>query len=89
MAMAARDGSSRTKNVGTVEIDVELCKGCELCVPACPEHVLAMIPELNHKGWPVVALVEPGCTGCTICARVCPDGVFTVFRERERKSPAT
>jgi 2-oxoglutarate ferredoxin oxidoreductase subunit delta len=76
------------KNVGTVEIDRELCKGCELCVPACPEGVLAMIPELNGKGWPVVVLAKPGCTGCTICARVCPDGVFTVWRDQPLRESA-
>ena len=73
------------KTVGTVTIAAELCKGCDLCVVVCPEHVLAMTPALNAKGWPVVALVAEGCTGCTLCADVCPDGVFTVYREeRER-----
>lgn len=70
------------KNSGTVEINRELCKGCELCVPACPEQVLAITPELNAKGWHVIELARPGCTGCTICARVCPDGVFTVWRDQ-------
>jgi 2-oxoglutarate ferredoxin oxidoreductase subunit delta len=68
------------KTVGTVDIAEQLCKGCNLCVPACPESVLAMTTTLNEKGWPVVALVESGCTGCTMCALACPDGVFTVYR---------
>jgi 2-oxoglutarate ferredoxin oxidoreductase subunit delta len=70
-----------SKPVGTVDIAEELCKGCDLCVPVCPESVLAMTTRPNRKGWPVVELVGPGCTGCTLCADVCPDGVFTVYRD--------
>jgi 2-oxoglutarate ferredoxin oxidoreductase subunit delta len=66
---------------GTVEIEVDLCKGCDLCVVVCPENVLEMTDEMNVKGWPVVVLARPGCTGCALCARACPDGVFTVFQD--------
>lgn len=69
------------KTVGTVAINEHLCKGCDLCVVVCPEHVLAMTDRLNSKGWPIVALISDGCTGCTLCADVCPDGVFTVYRQ--------
>ena len=31
---------STIKSRGTVTIDVEHCKGCELCIPACPPEVL-------------------------------------------------
>jgi 2-oxoglutarate ferredoxin oxidoreductase subunit delta len=71
-----------TRPAGTVDIAEELCKGCDLCVVVCPEHVLAMTTRTNRKGWCVVELVGPGCTGCTLCADVCPDGVFTVFRDK-------
>jgi 2-oxoglutarate ferredoxin oxidoreductase subunit delta len=76
------------KTVGTVAIDEHLCKGCDLCVVVCPEHVLGMTERLNSKGWPIVALIADGCTGCTLCADVCPDGVFTVYRE-ERAGAAS
>ena len=64
---------------GTVVIDVERCKGCELCVPACPPHVLTMSDALNARGfaYPVLA---PGCTGCRACHEICPDFVFEVFK---------
>ena len=64
---------------GTVVIDVERCKGCELCVPACPPKVLRMSTSTNAKGFHVPELY-PGCTGCTACQIVCPDFVFEVFR---------
>ena len=64
---------------GTVTIDRERCKGCELCIPACPPHVLTMSAEVNTTGYrfPVLA---PGCTGCRACHAVCPDFVFEVFK---------
>ncbi len=64
---------------GTVTIDVESCKGCELCIPACPPHVLSMSTERNRMGFQVPEL-HPGCTGCLACLLVCPDFVFEVYR---------
>lgn len=78
---------------GRILIDVERCKGCELCREACPPDVIAMAEDLNTKGYRPVMLVDPlhECTGCALCATVCPDGCITVFREsvpkRKRKKP--
>ena len=64
---------------GALVIEVDQCKGCELCIPACPVDVLSMSKEVNALGYsfPVLA---PGCTGCTACQKVCPDFVFEVYR---------
>ncbi len=35
----------------TVTIDVELCKGCLLCIPVCPPRVLVMSETVNRKGY--------------------------------------
>lgn len=36
---------------GAVVVNKERCKGCELCVVACPCQVLALQPtEVNDKG---------------------------------------
>jgi 2-oxoglutarate ferredoxin oxidoreductase subunit delta len=67
------------KTRGTVTIDVETCKGCELCIPACPPKVLEMSTALNRKGYRYPEL-HPGCTGCGACLMVCPDFCFEVFR---------
>ena len=68
---------------GRVVIDVERCKGCELCREACPKDVLALAEELNAKGYRSVILLDPAhdCTGCALCATVCPDGCITVYRD--------
>ncbi len=68
---------------GRVVIDIERCKGCELCRDACPQDVLALAEELNAKGYRPVILLDPAhdCTGCALCATVCPDGCITVYRD--------
>ncbi|RME58686.1 MAG: 4Fe-4S dicluster domain-containing protein [Caldilineae bacterium] len=68
---------------GTVVIDRDRCKGCGLCVDACPQQVLHLDTAYNAKGYHPVMLDESRnhCTGCAVCAVVCPDVVFTVYRE--------
>ena len=67
--------------VGSVKIDVESCKGCELCIPACPPQVLAMSAARNGNGFRFPELL-PGCTGCKACLLVCPDFCFEVFQAK-------
>ena len=72
---------------GTLVIDVDSCKGCELCITACPPQVLTMSVEVNETGYRYPQLHE-GCTGCTACQLVCPDQVFEVYRH-QRPARAT
>jgi 2-oxoglutarate ferredoxin oxidoreductase subunit delta len=74
--------------VGTstpLAIASERCKGCELCITACPHGVLALDQSyVNPLGYHPVRLTDPsGCTSCALCARVCPDVVFTVYAPRK------
>lgn len=68
---------------GRIVIDSERCKGCELCISVCPQHVLAMSAIFNAKGYRPAQLVDPAgmCTGCAVCALICPDTAITVFRQ--------
>jgi 2-oxoglutarate ferredoxin oxidoreductase subunit delta len=61
------------------------CKGCELCIGACPHGVLALdVGIVNPLGYHPIRLTDAaGCTSCALCARVCPDAVFTVFAPRK------
>jgi 2-oxoglutarate ferredoxin oxidoreductase subunit delta len=70
---------------GTVTFEVENCKGCELCVEACPLDSLALSPKLNQQGYHYAVLVKDNCTGCINCALVCPDAVITVYRQSKQK----
>ncbi len=65
-----------------ITVDDHFCKGCGLCVDACPEHII----ELDHaritaKGYHPASLIdEERCTGCMSCALMCPDVAITVER---------
>jgi len=67
---------------GTVVIDTERCKGCGLCIEACPHQVLAFSGTLNKSGYDVVHMRDPeACVGCAFCAMTCPDIAIEVYRE--------
>jgi len=70
---------------GDIIIDIEKCKGCELCAAACPQQSLELSRKLNSKGYHYIVKIEDNCTGCTNCALVCPDSVIRVFRRTEKK----
>lgn len=77
---------------GTVRIDTDRCKGCDLCVSVCPQDVLTLNPDhLNAKGYHPALLVETNekhCTGCAICSVICPDVCITVLREPKQRRAA-
>ena len=77
---------SRTPAFRPVLVSIELCKGCGLCVDACPPRVLALdtgiVNAMGHH--PVELTNVDGCTSCAKCARVCPDAALTILvRARE------
>lgn len=58
------------------------CKGCGLCIDACPKQVLRLSQEkINQKGHHFVEAEHPeACIGCAFCATMCPDCIITVER---------
>ncbi len=66
---------------GWIDVNELYCKGCELCVQACPQEVMSLdTSRLTPKGYHPVRVHADGCTGCAICAVVCPDAALTVYR---------
>ena len=61
----------------------ELCKGCGLCVRACPKSVLALSKtKLNAKGYhPAEVVDQAACIGCASCARTCPDVAIRIEKD--------
>ncbi|MCL2675845.1 MAG: 4Fe-4S binding protein [Firmicutes bacterium] len=67
---------------GKVEFAAEYCKGCSLCVDACPKKILRLSDRVNAKGYHVTECFNPDeCIGCAFCATMCPDCVISVFKE--------
>jgi 2-oxoglutarate ferredoxin oxidoreductase subunit delta len=64
-----------------LDIATDRCKGCELCISACPKHCLELTPGVvNALGHHPIRLTDAAaCTSCALCARICPDSVFTVY----------
>jgi 2-oxoglutarate ferredoxin oxidoreductase subunit delta len=71
------DGVPRAR----VEIDTERCKGCDLCVVACPHANLRLLAGFNRSGYHSVEFHFHGtkgdCTACGLCYWVCPDFAIT------------
>ena len=70
------------KFIGAVVVDNEHCKGCGLCVEACPTKVLDLNQDVNGKGYHYAYMKSPeSCIGCASCGLVCPDSVITVYKK--------
>jgi 2-oxoglutarate ferredoxin oxidoreductase subunit delta len=65
-----------------IEVDPERCKGCGLCIEACPQKIIQFDDKFNSKGYFPAKLVDPEgkCLGCGFCYQKCPDVAITVFK---------
>jgi 2-oxoglutarate ferredoxin oxidoreductase subunit delta len=72
---------------GKVEINIQRCKGCELCTAACKENALQLSDAINIKGYRYIVANNDLCNGCVNCALVCPDAVITVYRTSPKRKP--
>ncbi len=65
---------------GRIIVDIDKCKGCGLCIAACPYNLLELdLKVVNKKGYQPMRIHSPEkCIGCANCALMCPDVVITV-----------
>ena len=68
-----------------VHFNEALCKGCQLCIDACPKKILTLnTKKVNTKGYnPVTCTDMESCTACKICAIICPDSVISIERRAQ------
>lgn len=68
-------------------IDTSKCKGCTMCVAACPKHLIHVKDATKkvtvscsscNTGKTTMHKCANGCIGCKKCERVCPNGAITV-----------
>lgn len=79
---------SDTSMMDLCQIQVERCKGCELCVAFCPQLALAMSEDRNASGYHPAYLQHPDqCNGCALCAEMCPEICMTIYRKRKNREP--
>ena len=63
-----------------VTFNVDWCKGCGLCVEACPKKIIELDSNiLNKKGFhPAQITDQEQCIACAMCAVMCPDTIIKV-----------
>lgn len=74
--------SKQEGNMPKVTFRTERCKGCGLCVDACPKKIVKLDESINAKGYhPACITDQSQCIGCAFCATMCPDCVIKVEKE--------
>jgi 2-oxoglutarate ferredoxin oxidoreductase subunit delta len=73
-------------SMSRIEIHLDWCKGCHICVGVCPRHVLEVDEAAFLNGFHPVAVARPDdCTSCLLCELLCPDLAITVEPKTRRK----
>jgi Dissimilatory sulfite reductase (desulfoviridin), alpha and beta subunits len=59
------------------------CKGCGLCIEACPKKIIEIDKEkINAKGYHPAHCIDLSlCIACAMCATMCPDVAIRVEKE--------
>jgi 2-oxoglutarate ferredoxin oxidoreductase subunit delta len=60
-------------------VDPNYCKGCGLCMEACPKKIIAFSSNINSKGYHFAECVnQDACIACKMCYTICPDVAITI-----------
>jgi 2-oxoglutarate ferredoxin oxidoreductase subunit delta len=78
--------AKKKEKQGSISIDRERCKGCYLCIDACPNELIKISIELNQQGYYPAEFVQNmdngrRCVACALCATMCPDTAIEVYSE--------
>ena len=65
-----------------ITFHIHRCKGCGLCVSACPRGNIRMSEALGTDGYPYAELIDPAkCNRCGLCYQMCPDAAIEIPEE--------
>jgi len=60
-------------------IDERYCKGCLICVDACPAQAIKASKEINDWGYILPTEDDMnGCKACGLCELMCPDFAIAI-----------
>ena len=77
-----------SKVKGKIMIDLGWCKGCGLCIWACPQKSVKMVDQAARRGIRIACCSENAKrTGCRFCYIVCPDTAIAVYKESTAEEP--
>lgn len=68
--------------MNSVIVEASECKGCRLCVEACPKHCFVIGSDINVLGYQYARFESADCNACGICFYICPEpGAITVVKD--------
>jgi 2-oxoglutarate ferredoxin oxidoreductase subunit delta len=84
------EGLTAPMNSSRLYVNAAYCKGCLICVEACPKGAIATSASINAKGYTLPEESDMSrCNGCRLCELVCPDFAIAVETNEERGAPPT
>ena len=81
---------------GVAKIDPHKCKGCSMCVAACPKHLISFVPLKSQavlrcsncdKGAMTNKVCKIGCIACMKCEKVCEHDAVHVSNFHAKVDP--
>ncbi|MFP4378387.1 MAG: 4Fe-4S dicluster domain-containing protein [Spirochaetales bacterium] len=74
--------ASKPETRNYVSIHAALCKGCRVCIEACPKHCIVLGSKINQLGYQYARFEKDACTACGLCFYSCPEpGAITVYKD--------
>ena len=68
-----------------LHVNPAYCKGCLICVEACPTKAITPCKSINAKGYTLPVEDDMRrCTGCMLCETVCPDFAIAIETDEEQ-----